>query len=261
MRKQLLITLLGLAMFATVACIGFTYNEYNPVLSRNLEEQMSSTVLIEIDGRHTGSGFIVSALDGRALIITARHVVDRRSDYAVLFEDGTRRDVQAIRISKSSDCAVLLVHKANLRPLILTEKVRVGQSVTVIGNPLDPKFFNYMTRGIVSKIGVMDDWLSDNHLIMIDAAINPGNSGGPVFDARGRVIGIAIAGYVYNCGMNFITPSIDIAALLEEWKDEGANWDERLEEAEEAEEEFTDEYEAGITTNRRAEVVTFISDL
>jgi len=201
-----------------------------------------SVVLIEIDGQHTGSGFVVSS----ELIITARHVVDRKGDYAVIFADGSKRNVQAIRISEETDCAVLLVHKAGLRPLKLTTKIEVGQPIFVIGSPLYPKFFNYVTRGIVSKLNVQEYWLSNNPVIMIDAAVNPGNSGGPVFDMQGRVIGIAIAGYVHNCGMNFITPSIDIITLLGDWEDEGENYNERLEETEE---EYTEEFEGCVAAS------------
>ncbi len=196
---------------------------------------LESTVLIEIDGQHTGSGFVVSS----DLIVTARHVVNRRGDYAVIFADGSKRNVQAIRISEASDCAVLLVSKANLRPLILTTELQVGQPILVIGSPLERRYFNYMTRGIISKLNVQEDWLSNNPIVMIDAAVNPGNSGGPVFDLRGRVVGIAIAKYVYNCGMNFITPSIDIITLLEEYGDEGENHAGRYGEDEEW---FTEEY-------------------
>jgi len=208
--------------------------DFNSAVTCSIEEQMSSTVLIEIDGRHTGSGFVIAP----DLIITARHVVDREGEYAVLFEDGTRRDVQAIRISETTDCAVLLVHKANLRPLILTTDIKIGQPIIVIGSPLDPKFFNYVTRGIVSKLDVQDEWLSDNPVVMIDAAVNPGNSGGPVFNMQGQVIGIAIAGFTYNCGMNFITPAADILILMERWRDEGPNYAKRMEEAEKTEEEY-----------------------
>lgn len=206
------------------------------------EQILESTVLIEIDGRHTGSGFVVSS----ELIVTARHVVDRKGDYAVIFADGSKRNVQAIRISETADCAVLLVRKANLRPLKLTTDVEIGQPIFVIGSPLERAYFNYVTRGIVCKIGIMDDWLSCNSVIMIDAAVNPGNSGGPVFDLQGRVIGITIAGYVYNCGMNFITPSIDIITLLEEYNDEGENHEGRYKEDEEW---FAEEYETAAGTS------------
>ncbi len=196
---------------------------------------LDSTVLIEIDGRHTGSGFVVSS----DLIVTARHVVDRKGDYAVIFADGSIRNVKTIRISETTDCAALLVHKTGLKPLKLTTKLRVGQPILVIGSPLKRRYFNYVTRGIVSKLDVQQDWLSNNPVVMIDAAVNPGNSGGPVFDLRGRVVGIAIAKYVYNCSMNFITPSIDIITLLEEYDDEGENHEGRYGEDEEW---FTEEY-------------------
>ena len=214
-----------------------TATRHVPLISYSIEYQMASTVLIEIDGRHTGSGFIVAP----DLIVTAKHVVDRRGDCAVLFADGTKRNVQAIRVSEGTDCAVLLVHKANLRPLILTTKVEVGQPIIVIGSPLDEAYFNYITRGILSRTGVVEPWLSENFVFMIDAAVNPGNSGGPVFDEYGRVVGIVIAGYTYNCGMNFITPAADIIVLLEEWKDEGENHDGRYDTTEE---EFAEEFES-----------------
>jgi len=234
MQKTVVVCLLLIAIGAFIVGGTLVANSTSsyPIISYSLEYQIASTVLIEIDGRHTGSGFIVAP----DLIITARHVVDRRGDYAILFADGTRRNVQAIRISEVSDCAVLQVRKAGLRPLTLTTKIRVGQPITVIGSPLDPAYFNYVTRGIVSKLDVQEDWLSDNPVIMIDAAVNGGNSGGPVFDMKGRVIGIAIAGYTHNCGMNFITPAADIIALLSGWKDEGENYGGRYEETEEARE-------------------------
>lgn len=187
-----------------------------------------SVVQIEIDGRRIGSGFVVSS----DLIITARHVVDREGNYAVLFADGSRRAVKDIRISKTTDCAVLLVSKAGFRPLKITTEISIGQPIFVVGTPLNAKFFNYVTHGIVTKIGVLELRFSNNPLTMIDAAANPGNSGGPVFDGRGRVIGIVIARYPYGCGMNFITPSIDILILLEEWYDEGENYEGRHKEDE-----------------------------
>lgn len=206
-----------------------------PSMRIDLQMRIDSTVLIEIDGRHTGSGFVISP----ELIVTAKHVVDRKGDYAIIFADGSKRNVQAIRISETTDCAVLLVHKANLRPLKLTTEVQVGQPILVIGSPFDPAYFNYMTRGIVSKLNVQNNGLSSNPVIMIDAAANPGNSGGPVLNLRGRVIGIIIARRLYSCGMYSITPSIDILALLEEWNDEGENHEGRYEEVEEW---LTEEY-------------------
>ena len=214
----------------------------NPA-TRGWEYYTSSVVLIENDGRHAGSGFVVAS----DLIITARHVVNRGGNHAILFEDGTRCDVQAIRISKISECAVLLVHKTGLRPLRLYTKVQLGESVTVIGSPLRRKYFNHITRGIVSKLDVQENWSGSNPAFMVDAAINGGNSGGPVLNGRGKVIGIVVSSYLRNNEISFITPAADLIALLEEWKNEGANWDERFKKAEE---ESAEEYEASVGNSR-----------
>jgi len=54
-----------------------------------------------------------------------------------------------------------------------------------------------VTKGIISRYDMMrysnegGDTTAKLLVIQIDAAINPGNSGGPVFDAQGRVCGVA----------------------------------------------------------------------
>lgn len=227
----LVITLiLGISSGSLIYSYAGSTDSLESYASYSIEEQMASTVLVEFNGFNKGSGFVVAS----DLIMTAKHVVDERGSYAIIFADGSRRDVKAMCISEESDCAVLQICKSDLVPLVLETKILVGESITVIGSPLGSmKYFNYVTHGIVSKLDVQQDELSSNPVVMIDAAVNPGNSGGPVFNAKGRVIGIAIAMLVYNHGMNFITPSIDIAVLLEEWKNEGPNHNERLEELQE----------------------------
>lgn len=230
MGRTTLLAILLVLVFITVG-VSFSNDEDSPsYISYGIEEQMASTVLVEFNGFNKGSGFVVAS----DLIMTAKHVVDERGDYAIVFADGSRRDVKAIRISEESDCAVLQICEADLVPLVLETEILVGESITVIGSPLGlMQYFNYVTHGIVSKLDVQQDELSSNPVVMVDAAVNPGNSGGPVFNIKGRVVGITIAMHIYNHGMNFITPSIDLSILLEEWKDEGSNHNERLEELKE----------------------------
>lgn len=206
-----------------------------PVEILQLNTIMKSVVTIEIDGYHTGSGFIV---DDSGLIITARHVVDRPGEYAVVFSDGAKRKVQGIRMSEKSDCAVLSVSRKNIHALKTTTDIYVSQSILVIGSPYDIGLTNYVTAGIISKIGVVDKFFCTAPLIMVDADGNPGNSGGPILNMKGEVIGILVGGYGHGIGINYAVSSADFIDLLEGWADEGENWDEKWEQEDESGPEY-----------------------
>src|SRR5262249_35225743 len=72
------------------------------------------------------------------------------------------------------------------------KEVHVGDWALAMGSPFGLK--QTMTVGIVSAKGRLELGILDYvELLQTDAAINPGNSGGPLFDQRGRVIGINVA--------------------------------------------------------------------
>jgi S1-C subfamily serine protease len=70
--------------------------------------------------------------------------------------------------------------------------VRVGEPVAAIGSPFGNE--NSLTVGVVSathrSISSLTSAYTLVDAIQTDAPINHGNSGGPLFDPRGRVIGI-----------------------------------------------------------------------
>ena len=72
-----------------------------------------------------------------------------------------------------------------------SDKVRVGDQVLAVGNPLGVG--ELVSAGIVSaKNRDILDTPFDS-FIQTDAAINHGNSGGPLFNTRGEVIGVNTA--------------------------------------------------------------------
>jgi serine protease Do len=163
----------------------------------------------------SGSGFIVST-DG--YILTNNHVVADADKVTVTLYDKRQYEAKVVGRDSTTDVAVVKIDEKNLPMLGFGDdaKLRVGQWVLAIGNPLGLNFT--VTAGIVSAKGRNQSaLLSRNNsnpyaitdYIQTDAAINPGNSGGPLLNIRGDVIGIntAIAsGTGYYAGYGFAIP-------------------------------------------------------
>jgi 2-alkenal reductase len=150
-----------------------------------------------------GSGFVVSR-DG--VILTNSHVITTagESDVGVrpadrVYVEFRDRDRVAARIvgwDVFDDVGVIRVdpkaHVLTPLPLGDSSRVVVGEPVAAIGSPFGNE--NSLTVGVVSaterSIGSLTSQYNLVDAIQVDAPINHGNSGGPLFDARGRVIGI-----------------------------------------------------------------------
>jgi S1-C subfamily serine protease len=150
-----------------------------------------------------GSGFVVSP-DG--LILTNAHVVTTagqgqgstvpaRTVY-VEFSDGDRVTATVVGVDLFDDVGLLRIdpklHALDPVPLGNSSRVVVGEPVAAIGSPFGNA--DSLSVGVVSAIRRSIPSLTTNYdlvdAIQTDAPINHGNSGGPLFDARGRVIGI-----------------------------------------------------------------------
>jgi serine protease Do len=136
-----------------------------------------------------GSGVIVSP-DG--YILTNAHVVEGASQIRVDLTDRRTFVAKLIGADQPSDLAVLKIEANGLHNLPLGDarKVRVGDVVLAIGNPLGVG--QTVTMGIISAkgraTGVSDGSFED--FLQTDAPINQGNSGGALVDTRGELVGI-----------------------------------------------------------------------
>jgi S1-C subfamily serine protease len=173
-----------------------------------------SVVAVE-HGRGQGSGIIVS---GDGYVITNAHVVEGRENaLSVRLAGGEELPADVIGEDRASDLAVLRVRARGLASLSLDEsrRLRVGQLVVAIGNPL--RFERSVSLGVVSAI---DRSLPGpgrrpfEGLVQTDAAINPGNSGGPLLDARGAVVGINTAVIPRAHGLGFAIPAHTAAWVI-----------------------------------------------
>jgi serine protease Do len=158
--------------------------------SRGSQEAAASTGSDEIKS-YLGSGFVI---DPSGLIVTNYHVVENAFEIAVTFSDGTILPGTMLHASRLADLAVVQVKPDHpLTPAQWGDSTRlsVGDQVFAIGNPLGLGLS--VSAGIVSGLNRDVQDSPYNHYIQTDAAINHGNSGGPLFDMKGRVVGVDTA--------------------------------------------------------------------
>jgi len=136
-----------------------------------------------------GSGVIVST-DG--YILTNHHVIDGAEQIKVDLNDSRTLDAKVVGSDPLSDLAVLKIDASNLPVLALgdSDKVRVGDVVLAIGNPLG--IGQTVTMGIISAKGRQTGLSSGNFedFLQTDAPINQGNSGGALVSTNSELIGI-----------------------------------------------------------------------
>lgn len=163
-----------------------------------------------------GSGVIVTT-DG--YILTNNHVVEGADELKVLLTDEREFVAKVIGTDPKTDVAVIKIDAEKLPTVTLadSEKLRVGDVVFAVGNPLGVG--QTVTMGIVSakgrnKVGILEGGYED--FIQTDAAINMGNSGGALVDAKGRLVGVnsaILSPSRGNIGIGFAIP-INLASSI-----------------------------------------------
>lgn len=142
-----------------------------------------------------GSGVIVQ-WRGRPVVLTARHVVKGVRSLLVLLATGKTHRARVVSVDAYWDCAVLILD-APPRGVRIAE-LEFGENATQKeGNRLEScgfgsdgklaanhgRFLGYR-RNSTNPQGGPDDWF------VMSGPARPGDSGGPVFNDRGRVVGI-----------------------------------------------------------------------
>lgn len=172
-------------------------------------------------GYYWGSGIVLSK-DG--LILTNTHLLEDCDSATVTLTDDRSFDALLVGADATSDIAVLKIEADDLKPASFGDsaKLRVGDRVAAIGNPIGETFHLTLTDGIVSGLdrGV-GQYGRNVTAIQNTAAINEGSSGGALFNMYGQVVGVtnmkmsAPLGEVTIEGMCLAVPTALAASVVD----------------------------------------------
>ena len=186
-----------------------------------------------------GSGVIISE-DG--YIITNNHVISTTetsfygttTSYAdkvtVSLKNGETYDAEIIGGAADADIAVIKIEAKDGEKFVSakfadSDKLKVGEEVIAIGNPLG-ELSGTTTNGIISalarKVTIED---VEMNLLQTNAAINPGNSGGGLFNMSGELVGVVNAKSSGTGieGLGFAIPSNDAYSVASEIIEKGGD--------------------------------------
>jgi S1-C subfamily serine protease len=171
---------------------------------QKLFEKIAPSVIFISEGGSMGSGFFVNA---KGLALTNKHVVGDAKSVKVVMHDGSTSTARVIERAKGDTDLALIQVKAASKPLLLTgfDELRVGSWVGSVGHGVGGVWT--FTRGMVSNIYPSE---KSRPIFQTQIPLNPGASGGPVFDRKGRVVGIVTMGIVESNSVNFAIRS-DVA--------------------------------------------------
>ena len=180
------------------------YYDPKPKVVKVVMPAVVSITVEKIEGTRrkisSGSGFIVRK-DG--YIITNNHVIEKARSILVTLHDKRTYRARVHGIDPKTDLAVIKIDATRLEAVRWgdSDKVVAGETIIAIGNPFG--FLSHtVTDGIVSqtsrnRVGVISPekvgQFAYEDFIQTNAVINPGNSGGPLFNMRGKVIGVNTA--------------------------------------------------------------------
>jgi S1-C subfamily serine protease len=186
------------------------------VAERLIPTVASLRVMVRVPGgrRPQGSGSAV-AVTPDGFLLTSAHVVDRAAGGVAVFADGAEAEFDVVGTDPLSDLAVIRTSaggRLTTATLGDADRLRVGQLVVAIGNPLG--FAGSVSAGVVSALGRSFAAGSGGHgrlvenVIQTDAALHPGSSGGALATGSGEVVGIntAVVGPGVGQGLGLAVP-------------------------------------------------------
>lgn len=159
-----------------------------------IKKYLKSVIKIENklnDQVSIGNGFVIEK-EGKSLILTNMHVVDKYDD--LILKDFDENQINFEKIIKSEKSDLALIFPANdisyLEQFIFKENLEILDDLITIGYPPIPttkKSYPLCHKGEINS--EVENYWGDT-LFIFSAKTNPGNSGSPIIANDGTILGI-----------------------------------------------------------------------
>jgi V8-like Glu-specific endopeptidase len=178
--------------------VSYTYNDEFDLIKEYPTTSMYEEAINSQPSEWTGTGFAI----GNSYIVTNNHVAGEAKTISVKGVKGdmnTGYAAEVVATDKINDIAILRITDNQFTgfgtiPYAIHQRMAdVGEDVFVLGYPLTQALGNEikLTNGIISS---RTGYQGNISTYQMSAPVQPGNSGGPMFDNKGNVIGIVVAG-------------------------------------------------------------------
>ncbi len=161
--------------------------------------------------RRTPSGVLKLVKDSKVTAVFDSGTKLERSAKAIIQAIDAERDLALLKVTGVQDIPAALKYS----PMKLYETMPLLSFGFPFGNALAT------SKGTAPAITVARATLSSFRndedgalsVIQIDGSINPGDSGGPVVDAKGQLVGVAVASVRNSQGIGLVVPAVELDRL------------------------------------------------
>lgn len=175
-------------------------NRNDPIVEIDLEELVPAA---------SGSGFFVS---DNGHLVSNFHVIDGCQEIKI-HHNGLTYDADILAKDSFNDLALMKIDLNNNKYFeISNEDPRLLEEIITAGFPLGRNVSSSIktSKGSVTSIAGYGDNYSE---FQMDAAINQGNSGGPIMNYEGEIVGVAVAIYGREVGVEGFNFGIKASVL------------------------------------------------
>ncbi len=197
-------------------------------IGEQIRKGKAATALVEVKGPR-GSTATAFCVHPSGLFLTNAHAVPPKSSgirsvrLVVRIGEVDQRILKAIIVSRDDENDLALLRSSGAKDLVALPLGDVAnlietQEVTAFGFPLgkllaiekDEFPAISINKGRITSLRKENGQL---RILQMDTTLNPGNSGGPILDARGQVVGVAVA-IIPGANINFAVPVNTVKAFI-----------------------------------------------